>query len=517
MRARALIIRSIDNLFNPVNEIKGKFMDDYNELIQQRFKKLAEISAMGIKPYAGRFEVSASAQGLMDQYGNASKEDLEKGRVEVIVAGRIVAMRSFGKACFSHIQDGSGRTQLYFQKNTLGDDRYALFKKIDIGDFVGVKGFLFRTRTNELTIEVEDFTLLSKSLRPLPEKWHGLTDVELRYRQRYVDLIVNPEVKNVFVLRTKIVQAIRAFLNMRGYLEVETPMMQTIPGGATAKPFTTHHNALDMDLYLRIAPELYLKRLLVGGFERVYEINRNFRNEGISTRHNPEFTMLEFYTAYADYRDLMDMTEQMIGTVAGEVLGATEVTYEGHTINLAPPWKRITYIDSLREAGVPVEVLTNAEKAREYAKKTGASLKGGEPLGKLLNEIFESVVETKLVQPTFIIDYPTDISPLSKKRDDNPDYVERFELFVAGRELANAFSELNDPVDQKERLLKQVTEREAGDEEAHQMDEDFIRALEYGMPPAAGEGIGIDRLVMLLTGSSSIRDVILFPQMKKEK
>jgi lysyl-tRNA synthetase class 2 len=492
-------------------------MEDYNELIQQRFKKLGEISAMGIKPYAGRFDVSASAQGLLDKYGQTSKEDLEKERVEVTVAGRIVAMRSFGKAGFSHLQDGSGRVQLYVQKNSLGDDRYALFKKLDIGDFIGAKGFLFRTKTNELTIEVEAFTLLSKSLRPLPEKWHGLTDVELRYRQRYVDLIVNPEVKKVFLLRTRIVQSIRAFLNSRGYVEVETPMMQTIPGGATAKPFKTHHNALDMDLYLRIAPELYLKRLLVGGFERVYEINRNFRNEGISTRHNPEFTMLEFYTAYADYRDLITLTERMISGIAQEVLGTMEVEYEGHRINLAPPWKKITFLDSLREAGVPDDVLANADKARDYAKKLGASLRGGEPLGKILNEIFEALVETKLIQPTFITDYPTDISPLSKKRDDNPDFVERFELFVVGRELANAFSELNDPVDQKERFQKQVTEREAGDEEAHQMDEDFIRALEYGMPPAAGEGIGIDRLVMLLTGSSSIRDVILFPQMKKEK
>jgi lysyl-tRNA synthetase class 2 len=351
----------------------------------------------------------------------------------------------------------------------------------------------------------------------LPEKWHGLTDVELRYRQRYLDLIANPEVQKVFVLRTKIVQAIRNFLNARGYLEVETPMMQSIPGGATARPFKTHHNALDMDLFLRIAPELYLKRLLVGGFERVYEINRNFRNEGISTRHNPEFTMLEFYTAYADYHDLIDMTETMISTVATEVLGTTEVQYEGHLINLSPPWKRIRYLDALREAGVPDEVLIDPVKAREYASKLGARLTGGEPFGKVLNEIFEALVETTLIQPTFIYDYPTDISPLSKKCDDNPDYVERFELFIVGRELANAFSELNDPVDQKERFLKQVTEGEAGDEEAHKMDEDFIRALEYGMPPAAGEGIGIDRLVMLLTGSSSIRDVILFPQMKKEQ
>jgi lysyl-tRNA synthetase class 2 len=492
-------------------------MEDHNELIQQRFKKREEISAMGIRPYAGRFDVSASAQGLIDQYGQTSKEDLEKTRVGVLIAGRIVAMRSFGKAGFGHLQDGSGRIQFYFQKNTLGEEKYAFFKKLDIGDFMGVKGFLFRTKTNELTIDIEDFTLLSKSLRPLPEKWHGLTDVELRYRQRYLDLIVNPDVRKVFLLRTKIVQAIRGFLNDRGYIEVETPMMQSIPGGATAKPFKTHHNALDMDLFLRIAPELYLKRLLVGGFEKVYEINRNFRNEGISTRHNPEFTMLEFYTAYADYRVLMAMTEHMIHCIAQEVLGKTEVEYEGHLINLSPPWKRITYLDALREAGVSDEILTDGVKAREYAKKLGANLTGGEPLGKVLNEIFEALVEPKLIQPTFITDYPTDISPLSKKCDDNPNFVERFELFVVGRELANAFSELNDPVDQKERFLKQVSEGEAGDEEAHQMDEDFIRALEYGMPPAAGEGIGIDRLVMLFTDSPNIRDVILFPQLRPEK
>ncbi len=492
-------------------------MEDYNELVQQRFKKLGEISAMGVKPYAGKFIVTQSAQMLLDAYGKTAKEDLESKRTEVTVAGRIVAMRSFGKAGFSHIQDGTGRVQIYFQKNTLGDDRYALFRKLDIGDFVGIKGFLFRTKTNELTIDVEDFTLLSKSLRPLPEKWHGLTDVELRYRQRYVDLIVNPEVKQVFILRTRIIQGIRKFLNDRGYLEVETPMMQSIPGGATARPFKTHHNALDMELFLRIAPELYLKRLLVGGFEKVYEINRNFRNEGISTRHNPEFTMLEFYTAYADYHDLIDMTENMISTLAKDVLGTTTVSFEGHTISLAAPWKRITYMDALREAGVPDDVLGNAGKAAEHARKLGAYLKGGEPLGKLLNELFEALVEPKLIQPTFVTDYPTDISPLSKKREDNPDFVERFELFIVGREIANAFSELNDPIDQKERFLKQVSEREAGDEEAHHMDEDFIRALEYGMPPAAGEGIGIDRLVMLLTGSTSIRDVILFPQMKKEK
>jgi lysyl-tRNA synthetase, class II len=492
-------------------------MEDHNELIQQRFRKLDEISQMGTRPYAGRYEVSASAQGLIDTYGGAIREDLEREKVNVSLAGRIVALRSFGKACFCHLQDGSGRIQLYFQKNTLGDDPFALFRKLDIGDFIGVKGFLFRTKTNELTVDVEAFALLAKSLRPLPEKWHGLTDVEIRYRQRYVDLIVNPEVKRVFVLRTRIIQAIRSFLNARGFLEVETPMMQSIPGGATARPFRTHHNALGMDLFLRIAPELYLKRLLVGGFERVYEINRNFRNEGISTRHNPEFTMLEFYRAYADYRDLIAMTEEMISTVAREVMGTTVFACEGHQIDLAPPWKTMTYLDALRAAGVPEEVLHSAEKAKDHAVRLGAALKGGEPHGKVLNEIFEALVEPSLVQPTFITDYPTDISPLSKRCDDAPQFVERFELFVAGREIANAFSELNDPVEQKARFLSQVREREAGDEEAHQMDEDFIRALEYGMPPAAGEGIGIDRLVMLLTGSPSIRDVIFFPQMKKEQ
>lgn len=492
-------------------------MEEYNDLIRQRFKKLAELSQMGIEPYDGRFEVTASSSRIHETWSKKTKEDLEKERIEVKSAGRLVAIRSFGKAGFCHIQDGHGRVQLYFQKSKLGEPRYSLFQKLDIGDIIGVEGTLFRTKTNELTIDVEGFKLLAKSLRPLPEKWHGLTDVEMRYRQRYVDLIVNPEVKKVFITRTKIIQTIRSFLNQRGFLEVETPMMQSIPGGAAARPFKTHHNALGMDLYLRIAPELYLKRLLVGGFERVYEINRNFRNEGISTRHNPEFTMLEFYQAYADYRDLIVITEELISTVAKEVLGTTKIEYEGRKISLTPPWKSITFHEALREAGVQEETLADPGRARDYAVKLGANLKGGESLGKLLNEIFEALVEPRLIQPTFITEYPTDISPLSKRKPGNPDVVERFELFIAGREIANAFSELNDPVDQKERFLKQVAERAAGDEEAHQMDEDFIRALEYGMPPAAGEGIGIDRLVMLLTNSSSIRDVILFPQMKKEK
>jgi len=434
----------------------------------------------------------------------------------VTVAGRLVSLRDFGKLIFCPILDRTGRIQVGLQKDRLGE-WWPERKHLDGGDLVGATGILGHTKKGEPTLWVSELRLLAKAVAPPPEKWHGLTDVEIRYRQRYVDLIVNPEVKAVFLLRTKIIQAIRTFLNTRGFLEVETPMMQTIPGGATARPFKTHHNALDMDLFLRIAPELYLKRLLVGGFERVYEINRNFRNEGISTRHNPEFTMLEFYMAYADYRDLIELTEQMISSVAGEVIGTTSITYDGHAINLAPPWKKMTFLQSLKEAGVNDDVLADADKAREYAKKLGAQLQGGEPLGKIWNEIFEALVEPNLIQPTFITDYPTDISPLSKKREDDANFVERFELFVVGREMANAFSELNDPVDQKERFLKQVTEREAGDDEAHQMDEDFIRALEYGMPPAAGEGIGIDRLVMLLTGSTSIRDVILFPQMKKEK
>src|SRR5512143_940747 len=361
-------------------------MEDYNELIQQRFKKLAEISALGKKPYAGRFDVSASAQQLQDRFERMSKEDLEKERVEVTVAGRVIAMRSFGKACFSHIQDGSGRIQLYFQKNTLGEERFDFFKKIDIGDFIGVKGFLFRTRTNELTVDVEDFTLLSKSLRPLPEKWHGLTDVEIRYRQRYVDLIVNPEVKKVFLLRTKIIQSIRSFLNARGFLEVETPMMQSIPGGATARPFKTHHNALDMDLYLRIAPELYLKRLLVGGFERVYEINRNFRNEGISIKHNPEFTMLEFYMAYADYTELMDFTEEMITTVATEVKGTLTFEYQGDSIDLTPPWQRLTMEEAIvKYAGADPEVLKDLEKATAFARAHDVPLAPGMSLAKVVN------------------------------------------------------------------------------------------------------------------------------------
>ena len=533
-------------------------MEDYNELIQQRFKKRAEIGAMGSRPYAGRFDVSTSSQALQNAYGPSTKEELEQNKVEVAMAGRIVAMRSFGKAGFGHIQDSSGRTQVYVQKNTLGEDRYALFKKLDIGDFIGVKGFLFRTKTNELTVEVEECTLLSKSLRPLPEKWHGLTDVELRYRQRYVDLIVNPEVKNVFVLRTKIIQAIRAFLDARGYLEVETPMMQTIPGGATAKPFKTHHNALDMDLFLRISPELYLKRLIVGGLERVFEVSRNFRNEGISTRHNPEFTMIELYEAYADYNVMMERVEHMVSAAFtasarrgvlqrlesmeaelarlnkekgayvadgyaekshvsayrkardGIENGKLTLVFNGKVLDFTPPWPRRRYADLLLEyAGVAIH---DADAARRRARELDIEEKGKDD-AVVVNEVFEATVEHHLIQPVFVCDYPAAICPLTRTHPDDPSIALRFEAFVAGMELGNAYTELNDPAVQQANFQRKVAGE--GDETMAVMDEDFVMALEYGMPPCGGLGVGIDRLVMLMTDSHSIRDVILFPLQRR--
>jgi lysyl-tRNA synthetase class 2 len=425
-------------------------------------------------------------------------------------------MRDFGKAAFAHIQDVTGKIQVYFKKDILGE-KQSLLKKLDIGDIIGLKGRLFRTKTNELTVEAEDFVFLSKSLRPLPEKWHGLKDIETRYRQRYVDLIVNTEVYKTFSKRSGIIKAIRDFLESKGFIEVETPMMQQIPGGATAKPFKTHHLALGTDLYLRIAPELYLKRLLVGGFERVYELNRNFRNEGISTKHNPEFTMLEFYIAYRDYNFLMSLTEELITSVAQKTMGTLKIPYGDTSIDLTPPWPRIPMLEALLQKGIPSEVLNNREKAKEWAKTHSIETEGDVSLGKILDEIFKELVEPSLVQPTFITDYPVELSPLAKKKGGNPELTERFELFIASQEIANAFSELTDPMDQSERFMKQVEEKAKGDEEAHRMDEDFIRALEYGMPPAAGEGIGIDRLVMVLTNSQSIRDVILFPQLKPEQ
>jgi len=492
-------------------------MSEENEQIQVRKQKLDALRALGINPYGTRYEVRDKAADINAGNGSSTREELEANRVDCNAAGRIVALRKFGKATFAHIQDATGRVQIYIKKDLVGEEQYDVLKLLDIGDHIGVEGYLFRTKTDELTVEVEKLTVLAKSLRPLPEKWHGLTDIETRYRQRYVDLIVNPEVKDTFFKRNRIVKAIRRFLDDKGFLEVETPMMQQIPGGATARPFTTHHNALDMDLYLRIAPELYLKRLIVGGFDRVYELNRNFRNEGISIKHNPEFTMLEFYMAYADYNDLMRLTEELISKVAMDALGTLKIKYQEDEIDLTPPWPRMTMEDAIiLHNKVDPAALSGLGKAVEYARSQDVELQKGMSLAKVVNEIFEKTTEFKLINPTFITDYPVELSPLSRRNDRNPDVVDRFELFVAGREMANAFSELNDPQDQKSRFADQVAEREKGDLEAQYMDEDYVRALEYGMPPTAGEGIGIDRLVMLLTDSASIRDVILFPQLRKE-
>jgi lysyl-tRNA synthetase class 2 len=491
-------------------------MEEINELIEQRMKKLEELRQSGIEPFGGSFHAENSASKLHDTYASVDKESLEADTVFCSLAGRIVAMRDFGKAAFAHIQDTTGKIQVYFRKNILGE-KFLLIKKIDIGDIIGLKGRLFRTKTDELTVEVDDFVLLSKSLRPLPEKWHGLKDIETRYRQRYVDLIVNPQVKETFVKKSIIIKAIRDFLESKGFIEVETPMMHQIPGGATARPFKTHHHALGTDLFLRIAPELYLKRLLVGGYERVYELNRNFRNEGISTKHNPEFSMLEFYIAFRDYNFLMSLTEELITSVAQKTVGTLQVPYGDDMIDLTPPWPRITMLDALKQKGVPQEIFHDSEKAREWAKANNIEIEKGATLGKILDEIFKEKVEHELIQPTFIIDHPVELSPLAKKKPENPELVERFELFITAREIANAFSELNDPIEQRQRFMKQVEAKDKGDEEAHWMDEDFVRALEYGMPPAAGEGIGIDRLVMLLTNSQSIREVILFPQLKPEQ
>lgn len=487
-----------------------------NELIEQRIKKLNELRSLNIDPYNGSFDPESTAAEIHAKYQNSDKDALESYNASTSIAGRVIAMRDFGKAAFAHIQDATGKIQIYLKKDLL-NEKYSLIKKLDIGDIIGITGRLFRTKTNELTIEVKDFVFLSKSLRPLPEKWHGLKDVETRYRQRYVDLIVNPQVKDIFAKRSAIIKAIRDFLESHGFIEVETPMMHPIPGGAAAKPFKTHHIALGIDLYLRIAPELYLKRLLVGGYERVFELNKNFRNEGISTKHNPEFTMLEFYMAYKDYNFLMSFTEEIFSYIANRVLGTLKIPYGDAIIDLTPPWPKIPMLDAMKQKGVPDDVITDPEKAKKWADSKKIEIDNGASHAKVLDEIFKELVEPYLVQPTFIIDYPVELSPLAKRKRDNPELVERFELFIAAREIANAFSELNDPIDQRERFLKQVEAKKKGDEEAHWMDEDFVRALEYGMPPAAGEGIGIDRVVMLFTNSQSIRDVILFPQLKPEQ
>jgi lysyl-tRNA synthetase class 2 len=492
-----------------------------SEQVRQRRANFEELRKIGVEPYPHVFERTHGIRQLVDAYEGKTADELQATRVDTRTAGRILAIRSFGKANFLVISDGERRIQVYVRKDSLSEREFAIFKLLDFGDFVGVAGHLFRTKTNELTIWASELTFLAKCFIPLPEKWHGLQDVETRYRQRYLDLIVNPDSRRVFDVRSRTLASIRRFLNERGYLEVETPMMQPIAGGALARPFQTHHNALDMRLYLRIAPELYLKRLVVGGIERVYEINRNFRNEGISTQHNPEFTMLEFYQAYSEYRELMDVTEAMISTVARETIGTEQVRFGDNDISLAPPYRRVSLREGAREAAsarvgsaVTDAALRSRESAAALARKLGLEIQPSWGAGKLATEIFERLNEDRLIQPTFVYDFPTEVSPLSKQRADDPDTVERFELYIGGFEVANAFSELNDPAEQRRRFEAQLRDRAAGDQEAHAMDEDYIRALEFGLPPTAGEGVGIDRLVMLLTNSASIRDVILFPLMR---
>ncbi|NCO18828.1 MAG: lysine--tRNA ligase [Gammaproteobacteria bacterium] len=495
---------------------------DENRLIAERRVKLGEMREHG-QAFPNTFRPEHTAEGLLAEYGNAGawpQERFEAEPVAVTVAGRMLSRRIMGKAAFVHIRDGSGQSiQLYLRRDDLPEGLYQAFKRWDVGDIVGAAGVLMRTRTGELSIHASRVELLVKSLRPLPEKWHGLSDQEMRYRQRYVDLIANPEVRETFVRRAKIVRLIRDFLEARGFLEVETPMMHHIPGGATARPFVTHHNALDLDLYLRVAPELHLKRLVVGGLERVYEINRNFRNEGVSTRHNPEFTMLEFYWAYADYNDLMDLSEAMLRQIAGE-LGhdGGKVEYQGETIDFGSTFLRRTVEEAVLEFNPDLDAaeLRDPAALRRVCTRMNPRTEAGWGWGKLLLEIFEQTVEEKLVQPTFITGYPTEVSPLSRRSDDDPEVTDRFELFIAGREIANGFSELNDPEDQAERFRAQVAAKDAGDAEAMHFDADYIRALEYGMPPTAGEGIGIDRLAMLFTDSASIRDVLLFPYLRPE-
>jgi lysyl-tRNA synthetase class 2 len=484
------------------------YESELNELMQQRLKKLEELRKMGIDPFGKKYDRTHFCADIIDRF-----EEME-GQ-EVSIAGRIMAKRGHGKASFADVQDRSGKIQIYVKVNEVGDQQYELFDKLDIGDIIGVKGEVFRTKKGEISVSVKEFILLCKSLRPLPEKWHGLKDVELRYRQRYVDLIVNPDVRRTFEIRSRVIQSMRRYLDSRGFLEVETPIMTPLAGGAAARPFITHHNALGIDLYLRIATELYLKRLIVGGFEKVYEIGKDFRNEGISIKHNPEFTMMELYQAYADYEDMMEITEDMISTIAKDVLGTTRITYQGQEIDLTPPWRRLTMVEAVEKyTGIDFKNIKSDKEALKVAKDLDLDVKEGSTKGEIISLVFEEKVEKHLIQPTFILDYPIEVSPLAKKKEDDPMFTYRFEAFITCREMANAFSELNDPIDQKERFLQQAKQREAGDEEAHVYDEDYITALEYGMPPTGGLGIGIDRLVMLLTDSYSIRDVILFPTMR---
>jgi lysyl-tRNA synthetase class 2 len=498
-------------------------MSNEAEQIAQRQAKLDELVRLGVAPYPTHFDRSETISAAVAAHGDKTGEALEAEQPVVRLAGRVLGIRGFGKANFLVLSDGHSRIQAYLRADSVAELDFKVYKLLDFGDHVGVEGRVFRTKTNELTVWVRKVTFLAKCLLPMPEKWHGLSDVEIRYRQRYLDLAVNPDSRRVFETRSRVVAAIRSFLNARGFLEVETPMMQPIAGGALARPFVTHHNALDMDLYLRIAPELYLKRLTVGGLERVYEINRNFRNEGISTQHNPEFTMLEFYEAYVDYGHLMGFTEHMLATIAVDATGHLELPWQDGTISFAPPYKRLSLRPAAAEAAaerlgrhVSADDLRERGQALAVARALGLDVEDAPSVsaGKVALSIFEALWEDRLVQPTFVYDFPTDVSPLSKQRPDDPDTVERFELYAGGFEIANGFSELNDPVEQRRRFEAQLRERVAGDAEAHQMDEDYVRALGYGLPPTGGEGIGIDRLVMLLTNSSSIRDVILFPLMR---
>ncbi|MEC0247151.1 lysine--tRNA ligase [Paenibacillus chitinolyticus] len=491
---------------------------ELNELLQIRRDKLDELRGLGVDPFGDKYVRTHTAKQILDAYEETPKEELEQQTVEVSIAGRIMQKRAMGKASFAHLQDITGKIQIYVRQDALGDTKYSAFDLLDIGDMVGVKGTVFKTKTGETSIKVQELEVLTKSLLPLPEKYHGLKDVETRYRQRYVDLIMNQEVKETFILRSRIIQSMRRYLDGLGYLEVETPTLHAIAGGAAARPFITHHNALDMQLYMRIAIELHLKRLIVGGLEKVYEIGRVYRNEGISTRHNPEFTMIELYEAYADYKDIMALTENMVAHIAQEVLGTTTVQYQGHEVNLAPSWKRISMVDAIKEvAGVDFSVHMSNEEAQSLAKEHKVPVEPHMTFGHIVNQFFETFVEETLIQPTFIYGHPLEISPLAKKNPEDPRFTDRFELFIVAREHANAFTELNDPIDQRQRFEAQLLEREHGNDEAHEMDDDFIRALEYGMPPTGGLGIGIDRLVMLLTNAPSIRDVLLFPHMRERQ
>ena len=491
---------------NENNELE----QDVNHLIQIRKEKLNELIENGKNPFEiTKFNRTNTAGEIKSNYEKFEQKD-------VTVAGRIIAKRIMGKASFCTIQDCDEKIQSYVSINDLGEESYKAFKTFDIGDIIGITGFVFKTRTEEISVHAKEITLLSKSLRPLPEKFHGLKDMDLRYRQRYVDLIMNPEVKQTFILRSKILKEIRNFMDEQGYMEVETPMLTTVATGDAARPFITHHNTLDLQMYLRIAPELNLKRLIVGGFDKVFEIGKNFRNEGMDIKHNPEFTNMEFYAAYQDYNDMMNIAEQLISTVAKNTLGTTKVTYQGQEIDLSPEWKRITMIDAIKQVtGVDFNTINTDEEAQKIAKEKGVEYEEiKNTRGHIINEFFETFVEETLIQPTFVMDYPVEVSPLTKRKKDDPRLVERFELFIGGREYGNAYSELNDPIDQYERFLKQVEAKEKGDEEAGGMDEDFVTALEIGMPPTGGMGIGLDRLIMLLTDSASIRDVLLFPTMK---